>query len=324
MIRPFSLLVKPAGADCNLSCPYCFYRDNPVSGGRRARMDAALAEHVVSSYLDLPFPEHRVAFQGGEPLLAGEEFFRRVAAAGRGAAFSVQTNATLATDSLAAFFADEDWLVGVSPHGMTKAFREGYDRLVEHGVDVNVLQLVTKDNIDKPEELYLSLRDGLGCLHHQYIECADPAEFAVTSEGWGAFLTRLFDFWMSEGDVGKVRIRLFDSIAAQLATGEPEMCQFADDCRHHLVVEADGKVYPCDFFVRDDMCLGDAGRQTLEEIAASPAYAAFGRQKRGHLDCPRNAHSLDDGYAAFFAHAVPILRDEIMPRLYGATRSVQS
>ena len=56
MIRPFSLLVKPAGADCNLSCPYCFYRDNPVSGGRNARMDAALAERIVSTYLELPFP----------------------------------------------------------------------------------------------------------------------------------------------------------------------------------------------------------------------------------------------------------------------------
>ena len=78
MIRPFSLLVKPAGADCNMSCPYCFYRNNPVSGGRKARMDAALAKRIVSSYLELPFPEHHVAFHGGEPLLAGEEFFRRV------------------------------------------------------------------------------------------------------------------------------------------------------------------------------------------------------------------------------------------------------
>ncbi|MBO7683817.1 MAG: SPASM domain-containing protein [Kiritimatiellae bacterium] len=308
MTRPFSLLVKPAGADCNLSCPYCFYRGNPVSGGRKARMDPALAERIVSSYLEIPFMEHRVAFQGGEPLLAGEGFFRRVAAAGRGASFSVQTNATLVTDSLAAFFAEEGWLVGVSPHGMTKAFREGYERLVGSGASVNVLQLVTREDVREPERLYLSIRDGLGCMHHQYIECTHPAEFAVSSAEWGAFLTRLFDFWMDEGDMRRVRIRLFDSIAAQLATGVPEMCQFADDCRHHLVVEADGKVYPCDFFVRDSLCLGDAGRQPLEEIAASDAYAAFGRRKRGHRDCPRNAHALDEGYAAFFAHAVPILQ----------------
>ena len=310
MTRPFSLLLKPAGADCNLSCPYCFYRGNPVSGGRKARMDAALAERIVSSYLELPFMEHRVAFQGGEPLLAGEDFFRRVAAAGRGASFSVQTNATLVTDSMASFFAEEGWLVGVSPHGMTKAFREGYDRLVGSGASVNVLQLVTKENVGEPERLYLSTRDGLGCMHHQYIECTAPAEFAVSSAEWGAFLTRLFDFWVSEDDVGKVHIRLFDSIAAQLSTGEPEMCQFADDCRHHLVVETDGKVYPCDFFVREDLCLGDAGCQPWEEIASSPAYAAFGRLKRGHPDCPRNAHSLDDGYATFFAHALPLIRKE--------------
>ena len=308
MIRPFSLLVKPAGADCNLSCPYCFYRGNPVSGGRTARMDAALAERIVASYLELPFPEHRIAFQGGEPLLAGMEFFRRVAAAGRGASFSVQTNATLVTDSLASFFAEEGWLVGVSPHGMGRAFREGYGRLVDHGVDVNILELVTKENVNEPENLYLTLRDELGCMHHQYIECTAPSEFAVTSAEWGAFLTRLFDFWMDEGDADRVHVRLFDSIAAQIRTGEPEMCQFAGDCRHHLVVETDGKVYPCDFFVCDDLCLGDASRQSWEEIAASPAYAEFGRRKRGHLDCPRNAHALDDGYKTFFAHALPVMR----------------
>ena len=271
-------------------------------------MDVALAERFVSSYLALPFPEHRVAFQGGEPLLAGEDFFRRVAAAGRGASFSVQTNATLVTDSIASFFADEGWLVGVSPHGMGKAFHEGYDRLVGHGVDVNVLELVTKENVNDPEKLYLTLRDGLGCMHHQYIECTDPPGFAVSSAEWGSFLTRLFDFWMDEGDVGRVHIRLFDSIAAQLRTGDPEMCQFANDCRHHLVVEANGSVYPCDFYVRGDLCLGDVGRQSWEEIASSPAYVAFGRRKLGHLDCPRNAHALDDGYKSFLAHALPILR----------------
>ena len=240
----------------------------------------------------------------------GEEFFRRVAAAGRGAAFSVQTNATLMTDSLASFFADEGWLVGVSPHGTTRAFMEGYEKLVRHGARVNVLQLVTKENVCEPESLYLSIRDSLGCMHHQYIECTNPAEFAVSSAEWGAFLTRLFDFWISEDDMRRVHVRLFDSIAAQLSTGEPELCQFADDCRHHLVVEADGRVYPCDFFVRDDLCLGDAGLKTWEEIASSPAYAAFGGLKRGHPDCPRNAHSPDDGYASFFAHALPIIRKE--------------
>ena len=112
-MRPFSLLVKPAGADCNLACPYCFYRPGraripaaPQDGRARAprapsRMSDTILERMLTTYCALPIAEHAVAFQGGEPLLMDEFFFRRAAELGEGVSFSVQTNATLVTDSLA-------------------------------------------------------------------------------------------------------------------------------------------------------------------------------------------------------------------------------
>lgn len=310
-MRSFALLVKPAGADCNLACPYCFYREKAARvADPHPRMDEATLKRLLTTYRALPIPEHAVTFQGGEPLLMGERFFRLAAEWGEGITFSVQTNATLVTDSLAHFFAEAGWLVGVSPHGDTPAFRRGYDRLVAAGAAVNVLQLVTCANVGEPERLYRFLRDELGCRHHQYIPCADPAPFAVTGEAWGTFLVRLFDLWRASGDMRRVSVRTFDSLVAQLLTGTPTLCSFDRDCRHYLVVEADGDLFPCDFYVDPEWRLGNLLEDDWETVVTSPRYAAFGTRKRAFPDCPRNGGRLDEGWKRFYAHAVPILRGD--------------
>ena len=307
-MRQFSLLVKPAGADCNLTCPYCFYRSRAsLHADPHPRMDEPLLAQIVESYRDLPMPAHSIAFQGGEPTLMGEGFFRLAAELGEGVDFSIQTNATLVTDSFAKFLAETGWLVGVSPHGDSPEFRRGYRRLVEAGADVSVLQLVTNREVGRPEELYSYLADELGCSRHQYIECTWPKEFAVGSAEWGEFMVRIFDEWRRRGDERRVSVRTFDSIVSELATGVPSLCQFAHDCRHHLVVEANGDVYPCDFFASPDLRLGNAATDSWEGIAGSTAYAEFGARKHSHSDCPRNEHSLDEGWRRFYAHAVPHL-----------------
>lgn len=314
-MRPFSLLVKPVGSACNLACPYCFYRGH----GSSARMDEGLLDRLLSSYRALPIATHAVAFQGGEPLLAGEAFFRRAAARGEGVSFSVQTNATLVTEALADFFAREDWLVGVSPHwdargcGASASLgREGYRRLRAAGVRTNILQLVTAGNVGEPERLYRHLRDDLGATYHQYIECTSPSAFAVTGAAWGEFLCRLFDVWRGDGDVRRVSVRLFDSIVAQLRFGVPTVCNFARDCRNYLVVDANGDVYPCDFHVLPGHRLGNVLAQSWEELVASPAYRAFGERKLAFPDCPRNRGALDEGWRKFFAHATSYFRELVV------------
>ena len=77
-MRPFSLLIKPAGADCNLRCAYCFYlgRAELYPQTRVHRMDEATLTRLVRGFLALPFPAHTFAFQGGEPLLMGNHQLR--------------------------------------------------------------------------------------------------------------------------------------------------------------------------------------------------------------------------------------------------------
>lgn len=324
-MKPFSLLVKPAGGGCNLACHYCFYNKHP--GGL---MSIDLARKAFDKYAMLPFAEKSVALQGGEPILAAatgifkllDEYpFEK----------SVQTNATLLTDELATQLASCNWLVGASldgPEDLNRLRGESFDatvrgiRLLEkHGVDYNLLTVVSKANVAKPVEVYRFLRDNFSTRFHQYIECTGPCD-EITGDEWGEFLVGLFDEWIKK-DANRISVRLFDSIVSQVLLGHPTQCSFGTSCRQYLVIEHDGSVYPCDFHVRDDLRLGNIATDSFESMLNSPIYRDFSDAKMANLptkcrecryvgfcngDCPRNRRTLCAGWLRFFDHALPRLR----------------
>lgn len=307
-MQPFSLLVKPAGADCNLRCRYCFYLGKCSLYPETAthRMSDAVLEQMVSSFMRTKQPQHSFGWQGGEPTLMGEPFFKRVTElqqqyGRKGAVVSngLQTNGTLITDELAAHLARYNFLVGVSVDGpaaihdrnrITADGRpshakvwEGIERLKQASVDYNVLTLVNHDNVRDPAGLYHYLCDN-DVLFHQYIECVefdrngDPLTFTVSAEEWGGFLCGIFDEWV-KGDTHRVSVRLFDSVLTMMVDGFPNVCQMGTNCCQYLVVEHTGDVYPCDFFVQEDLRLGNVMNDSWEELLASPKYREFGERK---------------------------------------------
>jgi len=319
--KPFSLLVKPAGGSCNLDCRYCFYKDHAAG-----QMPPALFRKMLDSYCALPFSQKSVTLQGGEPLLADRAIFE--AMNGAPTERAVQTNTTLMTDELAAMFASHHWLVGASLDGPPQWNRNrgdsfdaavrGIRRLEKAGADYNLLTVVSKANVGHPAEVYRFLRDNFATRYHQYIECTGPFE-EITGEEWGRFLIGLFDEWFAT-DAHTVSIRMFDSIVSFLACGFPTQCSFADTCHHYLTVEHDGSVYPCDFYVRPGLRLGNVATDSWEAMLNEPIYRTFAERKSAMLppaclacefaqlcrgDCPRNRRSLCAGWKAFFAHALP-------------------
>lgn len=322
-------------------------------------MDGAVLECLIHSYLATEQPIYSFGWQGGEPTLMGESFFRQVTTlqkalgrAGSEVANGLQTNGTLITDSLAAHLASHRFLVGVSldgpagihdlgrptaggegSHSLTLA---GMERLRRHHVEYNVLTLVSRNNVELPVATYEYLLDQ-GVMFHQYIECVEFDDagclmpFAITGEQWGRFLCAIFDRWCQR-DTRRVSVRLFDTIVMQLVDGIANTCTSGLDCRQYFVVEYNGDVYPCDFFVRADLRLGNIATDSWESMQASDAYAAFGARKRmWHAtcascpyvrfcngDCPKNriGHGMGDphtlshlcaGWRMFYRHALPRL-----------------
>ena len=344
----YSLLIKPVSCDCNLRCSYCFYLEkSKMFGNGSHRMSEEILEAMIREYLASAQDTHVFCWQGGEPLLAGLEFFQRAVVfmkmhggPGVNVGNVIQTNGTLLDDSWAAFFKEYKFLVGVSldgPEWIHNKFRinscgkgsyadaaRGVELLMRFGVDANALTVVNRFSAEHPLEIYRHLRDDLGLSYHQYIE-ETFGELAVTSEQWGRFLCTVFDEWV-ENDVGKVSVRLFDSIINRMRGGAPDCCNMMRECRSYLVVEHDGSVYPCDFHVLPEWRLGRVGGKTsLESMMASPLARRFAKLKQTDKrcrgcqyapycagDCPRNRRdnfsTLCEGYKSFLAHALPKLR----------------
>ena len=317
----FSVLVKPASADCNLRCAYCFYLDRAglYPDTEVHRMSGEVLQRLVKGYLDTSQPVHSFVWQGGEPLLMGGAFFERVtdlqmAYARRGGEVSnaVQTNGILLTDRLARHFRACRFLTGVSldgPEALHDAARidaggagshgkvlEGIACLKRNAVDFNVLTLVSQSNVRHAVEVYDYLVDGVGATFLQFIECVEldgegrAAPYCVSAAEWGDFLCAVFDRWYAK-DTRTVSVRLFDTVLAKLVTGRDICCTAGLDCRQYFVVEYNGDVYPCDFHVIPELRLGNILTNSWEEMACSEAFVRFGARKREtHAACGRCPH----------------------------------
>lgn len=179
---PFYMMAKPAGAQCNLACDYCYYLEKAhlyprETARRQTSMTDATLERFIRSYLEAQTtPEVLFTWHGGETLLRPISFYKRAIelqnkyGGGRPIDNCIQTNGTLLTDQWAKFFHDEGWLVGVSIDGPERFHDEyrrnradapsfakvmaGIDLLRKHSVEWNALAVVNDYNADHPEEFY--------------------------------------------------------------------------------------------------------------------------------------------------------------------------
>jgi len=315
-------------------------------------------QRVIATYLSTDQDQYVFGWQGGEPTLMGVDFFRRVTdcqqkyrRSGAIVSNGLQTNATLIDDQLARHLSDYRFLVGASLDGPKQRhdhYRKkvggqdshadvirGIRRLEAHGVAFNILVLVSQVNVKRAREVYHYLCDN-GWVYHQYIPCVEfdangkPLDFSITSRQWGDFLCALFDRWVKQ-DIGRVSVRLFDSIVSKLVDNRDTICHMGRQCRKYFVVEHNGDVYPCDFFVDEKYLLGNLQDRSWRWFRESEIYCDFAAQKsRFHTtcsscaflslcagDCPKyrlyqnNSAALSflcDGWKTFYSHALPGFR----------------
>jgi uncharacterized protein len=306
-MQSLSLLIKPSSHRCNLSCDYCFYRRVGRLYPQGTLMTIETADLMIRKALEAAGGRVSFTWQGGEPTLLGLDFYREVVrlqnrfrGPGQAVENVLQTNGVLITDEWADFLKKNRFLVGVSldgpreihdryrrdgkQQGTYDAVMRGIARLRKAGVPFNVLCLVTDANVGDPESLYRFFR-GHDFSHLQFIPCreTDPDTggllgFSVTAPALLAFYTRLFDLWMKDGFFD-VSIRMFEDILIYLIDGAKVSCGFADRCDSYLLVEHNGDVYPCDFFVYPEYRIGNIVDSSFSELAAAPARERFAALK---------------------------------------------
>lgn len=298
-----TLLVKPASSLCNMRCSYCFYAD--VSSRRETRSFGIMSEQTLETMIRRAFAfadgSLSFVFQGGEPTLTGLDFFKlaitlqkKYNAKAIPVYNTIQTNGLLLDDEWAEFFKENGFLVGISLDGQ-ESMHDKYRRLPSgdgsfgrvtaaaellgrHGVDFNILTVVTRDTAQNGRCVYRALRK-YGYL--QFIPLIDdmgaaPQDFSLGAEDYGRFLVDIFDEYYHDVMSGRyVSIRDMDSYINMLRGMPPSSCAMQGRCGGYFTVEADGSVYPCDFYVTDEYKMGNITATSFFSLAKSAVADEF-------------------------------------------------
>lgn len=316
----FATMVKPMGAACNLRCSYCYYLDKEVQYESKPRlMSDELLEEYTAQYIQAnSTPQVDFCWHGGEPLMAGVEFYERAMElqekykGEKQINNTLQTNGVLLTDDFCRFFAEHQFLIGLSIDGVEAVHNatrrdakgegtfsrvmQGVEKLHRFGVEFNTLSAVSRYSEGRGAETYRFMKS-IGSRFMQFLpvveylsegviappsRAAERAEWSVSAKGYGRFLKDVFDEWVVQ-DVGEYYVQMFDATLAGWCGVQPGVCSFCESCGDGLVVEFNGDVYSCDHFVYPEYRLGNIKTDELRTMATSRAQFSFGVNKRNTL-----------------------------------------
>ncbi|WP_249028626.1 radical SAM/SPASM domain-containing protein [Tannockella kyphosi] len=355
-MKQITLLIKPASSNCNLRCSYCFYND--VSEHREQKSYPMMSKEttikLITRTVDSVDDDGIItfSFQGGEPTLAGIAYFQffvnmvNTHKKQQTIQYCLQTNGTTMNDQWGIFFHEHNFLVGVSLDGYSQnmdLFRYDIKRnsvfqkvlrctklLEKHQVEYNILTVVSKQLSKEPEKLY----DFYQKNHFKYVQLIPclpsleegkeiDKETALTPKDYANFFIRFHDCWKKDVQTTKyIDINIFSNVYGLLQGQAPYQCGMLGRCFLQFVIEGDGSVFPCDFYVLDDLKMGnlndDSFLSMLQSSNANKFLKDTNPQKEPCTTCRfinickggckrQNICYLDDhycGYQALLEHIV--------------------
>lgn len=308
-MKNLNLLIKPASSSCNLRCKYCFYYD--ISENRKIKNygimnDTTLENMVKKAFEEVSFSIN-FAFQGGEPTLAGVEYFEKFHNLVNKyntkniiVNFAIQTNGTMIDKKWLSLFKKYNYLVGISLDGnkeihdtfRTDVLNKGTftkilkatKLLKKENIDFNILCVVNKLTAQNGKLIYNFFKNN-GFRYYQFIPCLDSLstnekedkkDFTLTAEDYENFLNDTFELWYKDILSGKkISIRYFDNLVKMILGEEPEACDMIGHCNINAVLESDGSIYPCDFYVLDKYKLGNINNNSYTSLLSSSKEMEF-------------------------------------------------
>ncbi len=243
----FSLMAKPIGSQCNLRCSYCYYLDKSllypsIEGQAPTKlMSDSLLRNYIQQYIEATQSEViNFCWHGGEPLIAGLDFYKRAIkyqnkfARGRKIENTLQTNGLLLNAEWCKFFREHQFLIGISidgPEDIHDAQRKsvgggpsfarvmrGIELMRKHSVEFNTLSVVTKLSEKRGKEIYRFLRN-IGSHYMQFIPSVDLLSDEPIAELGGRYRqigpqqvskARIADWSVSPLGYGKFMCEIYD------------------------------------------------------------------------------------------------------------------
>jgi len=310
ILRPFHIMAKPVCGICNLDCRYCYYTMKPrelYPGVKTFQMSDEVLRTYTQQYLACQPDRCEFGWQGGEPTLAGKDFFRRAVQyqkdfgrPGQVVTNGLQTNGTLLDEEWCDFFAEHKFLVGISldgppqvhdvyrlDHAGQPTFERawaGLERLAKRGVEFNVLVTLNRANAPHAANIYRYFVNR-GVRYLQFIPILErkggtdePTDYSVTGEQYGRLLLDVFEQWAAR-DVGRVSVRFFDNMLHTMLFGRASTCVTSERCAAAYVLEWNGDLYACDHFVYREWQIGNLCETPLEDLVRSRRVEEFAALK---------------------------------------------
>lgn len=309
--REFQIFAKPVSDFCNLQCNYCYYinKSDLTQVNQNTGMNDVLLESYISQHIEAT-TENVVMFSwhGGEPTLAGIDFYRKAVelqkkylSEGKKLINGIQTNGTLLNDDWCKFFAQENFLVGISmdgPEEFHNQFRlkqngkgtfneviNGYRLLQKYGVTAEILCVINSSNAQFPLEIYRFFKS----LNVRYItflplveripgSLSEVTAKSVSAEAFGQFLIRIFEEWV-ENDIGNITVQIFEETLRSAFDEEHTLCIFKKNCGGVPVIESNGDFYSCDHFVNKEHYLGNIRNNPVSFYLDCEKQLSFGMAK---------------------------------------------
>ena len=307
-LQDLHIMIKPVSSNCNMKCKYCFYHD--LAENRQVASYGVMEEELLELIVNKAFSEADISvnfsFQGGEPTLAGLAFYKKLIdyinkynRDNISVNLALQTNGLIIDDNWAKFLSDNDFLVGLSIDGyksLHNYFRidrdnEGtYNRVIKtsqlfkkHSVEFNVLTVITDQLARHIRKVYKDYKKR-EFKYLQFIRCLDSLEgennnYILFPGKYKTFLNNLFNEWYKDIKEGNyISIRFFDNIVGMLMGRNPEACEMKGNCSFQNIIEADGSIYPCDFYVTDRWNLGNIKNMSFLEVYQNEKAQNFIKQ----------------------------------------------
>jgi uncharacterized protein len=347
-----SILIKPAGPDCNLGCEYCFYLEKSAlyPGSNTHRMNDRVLEELIKQTMEQSGGNFSFGWQGGEPTLMGLDFFKKVVhyekVYGKNKMVSngLQTNGLLLDEEWADFLKKYDFLVGLSLDGpqhihdkyrLTKNNQPSWEEgnksarmLLERGVAVNAMCCITSYSASYARELYEFYKN-LGFTWMQFIPIVETdkdnprkaADFSLSAEQYGQFLIEIFDLWIKDFKNGQptTNVRFIETIFHTYVGVDAPECTFRKECGVYVTVEHNGDIYPCDFFVESKWKLGNLMDGRIIDMLNSPKQNKFGQLKSKLPRKCRTCHWYKHCFGGCTKDRIKDPKDSGMPRFCKST-----
>ncbi|MEG0451565.1 MAG: radical SAM protein [Coprobacillus sp.] len=304
-----SYLIKPASSLCNMNCKYCFYSD--VSHNRSDYSKGIMKKDVVDILIEKALNESQnitFAFQGGEPTVAGIEYFKyfinkvNQEKKDHTIEYAIQTNGLLIDKEWIEIFKENNFLVGVSLDGYKSnhesiRLKQGegtFDQVMntlyllkQNEIDYNVLTVVTSSLAKYPKQVYEFFKDN-EIDHIQFIPCLPELDqstqnYELKPKEFYSFYKGIYELWKEDISKGKmISISLFDNLAMLFKGIYPHTCGMLGQCQLQMIIEADGSIYPCDFYALDKYKLGNIVFDEISEIRKSQVLHQFLKEEKNY------------------------------------------